>query len=62
MLINMAHSMNMIVIAEGVEEQSQLDLLKEYGCDEIQGYLLSKPVSTDEISQLFIKYRPVSKA
>lgn len=37
MLINMAHSMNMIVIAEGVEEQSQLDLLKEYGCDEIQG-------------------------
>jgi EAL domain-containing protein (putative c-di-GMP-specific phosphodiesterase class I) len=62
MLINMAHSMNMIVIAEGVEEQSQLDLLKEYGCDEIQGYLLSEPVSTDEITQLFIKYRPVSKA
>ena len=60
MLINMAHSMNMIVIAEGVEEQSQLDLLKGYGCDEIQGYLLSKPVSTDEITQLFIKYRSVS--
>lgn len=62
MLINMAHSMNMIVIAEGVEEQTQLDLLKEYGCDEIQGYLLSKPVSADDITQLFIKDGPVSKA
>lgn len=55
MLINMAHSMDMIVIAEGVEEQGQLDLLKEFGCDEIQGYLLSKPISKEEITQVFSK-------
>lgn len=54
MLISMAHSMNMIVIAEGVEEQSQLDLLREYGCDEMQGYLLSQPVSVDEMTDMLL--------
>lgn len=62
MLINMAHSMSMIVIAEGVEEQGQLDILKEYGCDEMQGYWLSKPISQKEITQLFVQQGPVSKA
>ncbi len=46
-LISMAHSMDMSVIAEGVEEQEQFDLLNEYACDEIQGYLLSKPVKAE---------------
>ncbi|MFT7557268.1 MAG: EAL domain-containing protein (putative c-di-GMP-specific phosphodiesterase class I), partial [Planctomycetota bacterium] len=39
--------MDMSVIAKGVEDQQQFDLLNEYGCDEFQGYLLSKPVSSD---------------
>ncbi len=46
-LISMAKSLEIDVIAEGVEEQQQLDLLKDYGCDEIQGYLLSKPVEPE---------------
>ena len=46
-LISMAHSMDISVVAEGVEEQSQFDLLNQYSCDEIQGYLLSKPVPAD---------------
>jgi len=48
-LITMAHSMDKTVVAEGVEENDQYDLLREYGCDEIQGYLLSKPVPADEL-------------
>jgi EAL domain-containing protein (putative c-di-GMP-specific phosphodiesterase class I) len=51
-VINMAHSMNLIVVAEGVEQKDQLDFLKESFCDEIQGYLLSKPVSAVEFIQM----------
>lgn len=42
-MVDLAHSMNMRVIAEGVEEKSQLDLVKELGVDEIQGFLLGRP-------------------
>ncbi|MBD9357824.1 EAL domain-containing protein [Methylomonas albis] len=55
MLINIAHSMSMMVIAEGVETQNQFDILAEYGCDEIQGYLLSKPIPAEEIEKMFSK-------
>ncbi|MHC5112208.1 MAG: bifunctional diguanylate cyclase/phosphodiesterase [Planctomycetota bacterium] len=51
-LISMAHSMGMKVVAEGVETRSQLDLLGKYAVNEIQGYLLSKPVSANEIETL----------
>ena len=43
-IITMAHSLDLTVVAEGVEEEEQLKILTELGCDEIQGYLLSKPV------------------
>ena len=51
-LISMAHSMNMKVIAEGVEEQGQFDLLGEYGVDELQGYLLSKPTEAKALEAM----------
>ena len=51
-LIGMAHSMNMKVIAEGVEEKNQFELLAQYHCDEIQGYLLSKPTSSHQITAM----------
>ncbi|MDM7953578.1 MAG: GGDEF domain-containing phosphodiesterase [Cyanobium sp. CZS 25K] len=43
-IINLARSMGMRTIAEGVETPEQLGLLRRLGCDEIQGYLLSKPL------------------
>jgi EAL domain-containing protein (putative c-di-GMP-specific phosphodiesterase class I) len=46
----MAHSLKMKVIAEGVETMQQYSFLKERGCDEIQGFLLSCPVPPAEIS------------
>jgi diguanylate cyclase (GGDEF)-like protein len=51
-IISMAHGLDLMVIAEGVETQEQFDLLKDMACDEIQGYLLSKPVDAESATQL----------
>jgi diguanylate cyclase (GGDEF)-like protein/PAS domain S-box-containing protein len=47
-IINMAHSMKLQVIAEGVEKEAQLAYLRRHGCDEMQGYYFSRPVPEDE--------------
>lgn len=51
-IIAMAHSMGMRVVAEGVETEVQRQFLNRLHCDEIQGYLLSRPVPADEATQL----------
>ncbi|SDM03102.1 putative bifunctional diguanylate cyclase/phosphodiesterase [Pseudomonas indica] len=51
-IIAMAHSMELKVVAEGVETQAQLDFLKLYRCDEIQGYLVSRPVRAEAFAEL----------
>ncbi|WP_418317308.1 EAL domain-containing protein [Piscinibacter sakaiensis] len=48
-VIAMGHSMRMSVVAEGVETQAQADFLRGLGCDEIQGYLLSRPLPGPEL-------------
>ena len=52
-IIAMAHSLNMMVIAEGVETTDQLEFLHHNGCDEIQGYLLGRPMSANAFHQEF---------
>lgn len=47
-IINLGHELSLEVVAEGVEEDSQLEYLKAYNCDMIQGYLFSKPIPEDE--------------
>jgi EAL domain-containing protein (putative c-di-GMP-specific phosphodiesterase class I) len=56
----MGHSMGLSVIAEGVETQSQYDLLKKYRCDEIQGFFLSNPVSVDELESVIASKKYLS--
>lgn len=51
-VINLGHSLNLRVIAEGVETQEQLDFLSDRQCDEKQGYLISRPVPAEEFAQL----------
>jgi len=51
-IITLGKSMRMRVIAEGVEKQGQLDYLVQHECDEIQGYLYSKPIPEAEIIKL----------
>jgi EAL domain-containing protein (putative c-di-GMP-specific phosphodiesterase class I) len=53
-LISMAHSMGMRVVAEGVEDREQLEQLREYSVDEIQGYLLSKPLEPAAIESMIL--------
>lgn len=54
-IINMSQSLNIQVVAEGVENFEQLRFLKNNGCDEIQGYLFSKPVNILEIQAMLKK-------
>jgi len=49
-IISMAHSLNVFVLAEGVETEEQLAVLQLQGCDEVQGYLFSKPLPVDAVA------------
>ena len=51
-IISMGHLLNCKIIAEGVETQRQLEKLREYGCDVLQGFLLAKPMSFDDALKL----------
>ncbi|WP_284455502.1 sensor domain-containing protein [Alloalcanivorax xenomutans] len=51
-IIEMAHSLNMSVVAEGVETTQHLEILRAMGCDGIQGYLISRPVEEDKIRDM----------
>jgi EAL domain-containing protein (putative c-di-GMP-specific phosphodiesterase class I) len=51
-VISMAHSLKLKVVAEGVDSEEQVSALKKLGCDQLQGYLLSKPVSFDQMTVL----------
>jgi diguanylate cyclase (GGDEF)-like protein/PAS domain S-box-containing protein len=51
-IITMAHSLNMLVVAEGVETASQRGYLVEHGCDQIQGYLISCPLPSVLMTKL----------
>ena len=54
-IISMAHSLGVRVIAEGVETEAQLNFLKDYNCDEIQGYYYSKPIPAEDFTKLLKK-------
>lgn len=51
-IINMAHNLGKICVAEGVENQNQLDVLRDAGCELIQGYLLGRPMAAEDISKI----------
>ena len=51
-VIALAHKLDMQVVAEGVENEAQLEFLREEGCDEIQGYLVSRPVPAEQLAEL----------
>ncbi|MGA1870514.1 MAG: EAL domain-containing protein [bacterium] len=57
-IINMAHIMRLKVIAEGVETKQQLALLRTLNCEEIQGYLICKPLPAEEIVKILQKPLP----
>lgn len=53
-IITMAHNLDVMVVAEGVETQKQYDLLKQLACDYIQGYIFSKAITKQEFMKKYI--------
>lgn len=60
-IIQMAHSMDLKVVAEGVETEQQLSILKGKQCDYIQGYYFSKPLSVADTKELLVSNTKESK-
>lgn len=54
-IIALAHSLDLAITAEGIENSKQFGLLKENGCDFVQGFLFSKPLTTEEIPEIYYK-------
>jgi PAS domain S-box-containing protein len=54
-IIALAHSLDLKVVAEGVEEEEQDKLLRLLRCDELQGYLLGRPVPVEEFEKLYLQ-------
>ncbi|MBF0318493.1 MAG: EAL domain-containing protein [Nitrospirae bacterium] len=51
-IIDMSHNLRLKVIAEGVETSEQLEILRTLGCDEVQGYLFSRPLPAEDFAEL----------
>jgi diguanylate cyclase (GGDEF)-like protein len=52
-IIDMAHRLQLTVVAEGVENAEQMSFLREHDCDRVQGYLVCKPVPADRVTDVF---------
>jgi len=52
MIVSLAHTLGLRVVAEGVEDDEQVRLLRELGCDQIQGFFVSRPVPAEDVDAL----------
>jgi len=50
--INLGHNLGLKVVAEGIERHRHLEIARQFGCDQVQGYLFCKPLNSDQ----FIKF------
>ncbi|MBF0425146.1 MAG: EAL domain-containing protein [Magnetococcales bacterium] len=60
-IISMAHNLELRVVAEGVETEEQFVFLQRHGCDEVQGYLLGRPMPAEQFEQLLVEHRQKSR-
>lgn len=54
-IIAMGHNLDLAVVAEGVEVEQQLEFLRETGCDQVQGYLLSRPLTATQFEEFLAR-------
>jgi len=59
-IITLAHALKLTVIAEGVETEEQLEYLRRLDCDEVQGFLFSKALTSEEFTELLVERRQLS--
>ena len=55
-VIAMSHNLKMTVAANGVETKDQLSVIQRSGCDQLQGYAISKPLPPDEFERLVVNF------
>ena len=55
-IIDLGHILHLHVLAEGVEEEAQLALLRAEGCDQVQGYFFSRPIPADEFAAWLVQH------
>lgn len=53
-MINLAHNLHLEVVAEGVENTEQLALLRQFGCDQVQGYMISKALPLADLARFLV--------
>ena len=58
-VISLAHALGLEVVAEGVETEQQLEVLRSLDCDFAQGFLFSRPLPAAELRSLFAPVTPV---
>ena len=56
-VVGLGHSLGLTTTAEGVETEDQLDLIRQQGCEEMQGYLLSAPLPASAVGELLTRFR-----
>ena len=54
MIISLARTLDLEIVAEGVETRAQLEQLRRLGCDVVQGYYFARPTSAREVEQLLL--------
>ena len=54
-IVSLGHALNLSVIAEGCENKDQLQMLKILGCDSVQGFYLSRPLSADKAEEFLMQ-------
>jgi len=57
-VIELAHNLGLTVVAEGVEDRNTLDVLRELGCDIVQGYVFAKPLPEKDLRDWFSAWKP----
>ena len=57
-IISMGHALRLRVVGEGVETNEELEILARLGCDEVQGYLISRPQPAADITEFLVRQRP----
>jgi EAL domain-containing protein (putative c-di-GMP-specific phosphodiesterase class I) len=57
MIINLAHSLQLNVVAEGVETEEQSNIVRSLGCDQAQGYLYGRPIPGAQFSAQFLSWK-----
>jgi len=57
LVIDLAHALGMQAVAEGVEKAEALDLLRELGCDQAQGYFISRPIKASDVPATVLKHK-----